>query len=268
MSFASLTITLEETDARRSHLARMTITQDFVIRNSLRNYFFLPHVKKGTPRRTPPEGQTSPNQPRADHAARRAARADRQRAQSNGSTPARHPNDSTDGNGKAKTSPRKKPEPGQPARRNQARATRRRAATSGGNGKTDQDDGGAPGTNEAGPPEQQPDTAGDNGQKPPAQARAGSPGNRNQAATQQRHRGRNTREAAEPQAHTAEHLHSENAGKNDKPRKAKPPHGAPHIPRPVIGDDAARDWRGISSNYSCYDNTPDRAVAATTACVP
>lgn len=200
------------------------------------------HKKRTSDPRPPAPKTTTKPHPRdatsrhngADHAAARAARADRHRRQSRPRTPARQPADSTEGNGKASESDTHQPEPGpgQPARNNHARATRRRAATSGGNGNTDHDDTGAPGTNdEAHAPEQQPDTAGDNGQKPPAHERAGSPGKRNHTAKTQRHRGRKTREAEEPQAHTAEHLRRKRRKQRQAPTATKPPHGAPNTPR-------------------------------------
>lgn len=200
------------------------------------------HKKRTSDPRPPAPKTTTKPHPRdatsrhngADHAAARAARADRQRAQSNGSTPARHPNDSTEGNGNANEDDTNQPDPqpGHPARRNHDNATRRRANTGAGksNSATRPEDkaADAPGTSDAAPPEQQPDTAGDNGQKPPAQARAGSPGNRNHTAKTQRQRGRKTPENT---AHTAEHLRRKRRKQRQAPTATKPPHGAPNTPR-------------------------------------
>jgi len=211
-----------------------------------------PHKKKSPAR--PPKSPNQRGQPEASHA-RKAARARRQRAQSDGSTPARPAAESTDGNGKAKHEPTKNPH-GNPARRSHARQTRRRAPTGDASNRAQAAPpaaGGEPGTKDA-----RPEQNGSNGQNEPAQARAGSPGNRNHAEKQQRHDKRTAKTNTPKQAEKTTSPERQ-AGKQTSPPAAR---GTRHLGvchrarrRPRLAPPSSPDKNTLRRQSGCGDGS-------------
>lgn len=209
---------------------------------------FLPHKKKPAERRRARKTSKQTQHGRRHNEAKNSEYARRREATSAkkpaaDTRPERTARHSTDGNGKARD-PQSTQPTGNPARRHQPQATRRRDKTEGGNNSSStrpEDNARAePGTNEDAPPEHH----GRNGQDDEHGKPAGSPGARSHTATTHDQQGRKTPENT---AHTAEHLRRKKQ-KTTSPGK-QPPHGAPQTPRRRIGHDAARDWRGFSFDF-------------------
>lgn len=168
----------------------------------------FPHKKKARQN----DGQQSKQQP---HRSRRNATSrDQNRDHGN---PARHAAESTDGNGTAKDGDNTSPAPsGHPTAKSHRRHTRRRAATSAGNAKTEADDKARsdPGTKDARPAQKA-----RNGQTTPAQDENDRPGTESQPAKQHRQRGTKNADTTNTSA--------EKSRQRRAPRRQQP-HGAPN----------------------------------------